>query len=402
MNPNQIPIEGNRGNYLIEIIKKEHPINTEVGAEEFRTAESSRKYVETANQLIAAGDALMSATHDSGEDRKEYHTSEHPKALYSRADKMADILELSPERLLLAKLAISYHDVVINVKNPPEYNPANPKSILAMATRERGAREGDFPRGKDGNEAKSAELLEQSMRSRVGRDGQTIFSEEQIDTAKFAVEATYPGVDGGLNFAGVPFKEDPYYKEIIAQNSHIGEIIDKLATPEIDISKGIKFFQPHLEEPLEKGEYVPEEVLILAMTDLGGSGVASPEEFAKEGDSEFRELYMNIGKNFKTLFEPDKTIERAEVVQAMQKWLKSQTSFVVWQMMRFEKILLLLKKNDQLNDPNKEEKLRRNFSFYETNINASLGRVTRITEETKDGGEFEAFKHIAKEMGYNV
>ncbi len=353
-------------------------------------------------EIIASGNKLMAENHDSGPNKKEYHTSEHPKTLFYRADRMAAILGIrkDPARQALTNMVISYHDTIIDVNDPPEYDKSKPDSIVGMVTRKRGAREGDSAVGASGNEAKSAELLIEAMKEKNKEAGQYIFSDNEIKTAKLAVDVTFPGVEGGPNFAGVQFKDDPFYKKIVEKNSSLGKKINDLEKPPVSIVRGIKFFQPHLETLLEKHEKVPEEVLIMAMTDLGGSGIASAEQFAKEGDAEFREIHPNIGKNLEKLSsDPEMTAERATVVRKMEKWLDDQISFVVWQALRFEKITLLLKERGQL-DENKEKELRKFFGNYESNIEASLKRAGDIKKNIESMNEQQAFDYLIVKMHY--
>ena len=46
----------------------------------------------------------------------------------------------------------------------------------------------------------------------------------------------------------------------------------------------VSWFQPHLEKPLEEGQKVPREVLIVALSDLGAAGIAEKELFFKKVD----------------------------------------------------------------------------------------------------------------------
>lgn len=360
-----------------------------------------RQFEKAAKQVKAEGYKLMEANHDrGGEDPKEYHTSEHPHSLEVRADRMADILKLTSAEQGLAKVYISFHDTII------DYEHTDPKNIVGMIKRKRGAREGDQSSGSGGNEALSAQKMAEAMRQANEEAGREVFSEEQIRNGIFAIDATYPGVDFGPDFKGAPFEKYPYYKTIVEGNPAAKETIDMLKGGGIE--KGPLFFQPHLESALERGEKVPTEVLITALADLGAAGIEGGSKFFAEGDAEFRELYENIRKpeNLSRLLEGDGDADRedrAKVVGAMTSWLQSQPGFAAWQMLRFEKIVHLLKQNGEI-DSAKEDGLRKMFEHYPDNVKSTLERVDnrkKDYERIKElGGEKQAFAYLAKEMGY--
>src|SRR3989338_10998401 len=118
--------------------------------------EAKRAQFETFAKKIANEGRLFHAQkHDSnGESPKTYHNSEHPEKLQGRAERLANIFNLSPKQRLIVEMAIAWHDTIIN------FDPADPEKLTAMIKRHRGAREGDLSKGANGNEAKSAELLE--------------------------------------------------------------------------------------------------------------------------------------------------------------------------------------------------------------------------------------------------
>jgi len=375
---------------------KRLPVDAEAA---FEAKERNIEFIQAAEEVISAGDALMAKNHDSGPKQKEFHTSGHPRTLKYRAEVTAQIFELSNRRMLLSKIIINYHDTIINFNPAAEYDPTKPETMVSMIMRHRGAREGDKPNGENGNEALSAKAMVEEMRKKLDQDGNPIFTEEEIATAVLAVDATYPDVELGKDFQGAEFKKDPYYAELTKKNPDLGKFIDSLE--ERGITKGIKFTQPHLENLLENGKCVPEEVLAMAMSDLGGCGIMRPEEFFEEGNSEFRELYSNIRKHLAMLTtDKSKDKERAIAVKAMQGWMNSQARFATWQMIRFEKIVYLLRENGQIKEED-EKDLRDYFSQYTSNINASLDRVERVNKilgEERD--EMMGFVYMAEQMGY--
>ncbi len=244
-----------------------------------------------------------------------------------------------------------------------------------------------------------------------------VYTAKDIADVKFGIHTTYPGVDGGPDWKGIPFdneKDKGYFDSAMDKQPGFKELIDKLK--EKGIAKGIKIFQPHLENALEKGEDVPKSALIMAMSDLLGSGIITAEEFKKEGNAEGREIKLNVAENLTNLLSPDGwSSERADVVKDIQSWFNSQITFSVFQAIRFEKIVTLLKKNGQLKD-SEESGLREIFSQFVSNSLASLRRVEDaekyLAGEIDENGnkkqavekpqEMDAFKYMAKRMGYKT
>jgi hypothetical protein len=345
-------------------------------------------------ELIAMGEQLM--RENSQRENRKYHTIEHPHTLERRAGKIAEVFGLSERQKVLVRIAIAWHDTIIN------FTPASPDNIAATITRHRGAREGDDPTGVQGNEALSAQAMELEMRRMNERAGSAIFSDEEIQTAIFMVEATYPGVR-----FGAVFKDYPYYAKIVEQNPGVGEIIEELEQE--GIKNGLLFFQPHLENPLEPRKRIPAEAFVMVLDDLGGAGLATREEFAIEGDKEFQELFANISnpENLRRLAEGNTKkdeADRQEAAGVMIGWLKSQTGFVAWQMLRIEKIIHLLRQNGQI-DTAKGVELRLAFTKFESNIRDTLERARSIEREYNAVVGINpkaAFSYLAKAMHYSI
>jgi len=347
-------------------------------------------------EVISQGYLVHKKNHDEdGEDPKIYHTSEHPKTLAQRASQISETLRLSNDQRKIIEMAIAWHDVVI------EYEKADPDDLLSMVLRHRGARKGDMPKGADGNEGKSAQLLKQQMQEANKLAKKEIFTKEQIDTAVWTIEATYPDMSFGQNF-----EEYPYYQQSVAQNPNIDAIINELKTH--GITGGALLYQPHMENALESGQIVPKEVITVALSDLGGFGTAEEEELFEEGDGEMLELYANLTEP-DTLHrllngddEQDK-IDREKVATAFFKWLEGQPMFTVWQALRFEKIIYLLKQLNELTTE-EEEKLRTQFSHFEKNVRATLERYEKLKKEFEKikttVGEKEAFVYLSKNLHY--
>jgi len=353
-----------------------------------------------AEEIKAAGYRFQAQEHDAeGRDPKTYHTSEHLLALDQRAKHMADALRLLPKQRVVIEMAIAWHDTVI------EYDKADPDNLLSLIHRHRGARESDKPKGPQGNEAKSARLLEQEMRkaNRLGHK-EEIFTEEQIRTASRAIEATYPDVNLGPDFKGATFSKFPYYEAAISQNPDLGSLFDELETQ--GITKGPLFFQPHLEKPLEDGQKVPREILVVALCDLGAAGSAEKEAFFKEGDDEMRELYANLRqpgvmRRLATGDGETDRMTREKVAATFIGWIDGQPGFAAWQALRFEKILYLLKRQNGVTSE-EEQALRLQFGRFTDNIRAARDRADKLKtgfEETKSTrGDRAAFVYLAQNL----
>lgn len=360
------------------------------------------RFRNAANELIAEGERRM--VENSANEGRVYHTQEHPDALFERAGPLFEALGATKKQKIIARLAIAWHDVIISI------TPADPNDVTAMIKRHRGAEKGDDPAGAEGNEAKSAEDMEAEMRrinaEAIGRGEEAIFSEEDIQTGVLAVKATYPAVDFGKDFKGAAFKEYDFYQQAVERNPKIGEIVAGLESQ--GVAKGPLFFQPHLEEPLERGEKIPPEVLVMVLDDLGNSGISSVEGFGVEGDMEFRELRPNIAGNMERLLTGDEAADesdREKSAVVMLEWLQSQTGFVTFQMLRIEKIFALLYENGQIDDE-KEASLRSVLSQFENNINGALARAKSAEDEYKrikeTEGSKEAFRYLAAELHYEL
>lgn len=354
-----------------------------------------------AHEVYASGRQKMK---EAGEkEGRVFHTIDHPESLIERAKKLSAVFDLSKEQKKMVALEAMYHDLVINY-DPPQ----NPDDVTGRIKRHRGAREGDQPAGENGNEALSAQALVDAMREQneqAKKNGESpVFSEQHMADARFAIDTTYPGVQLGQDFRGTAFREYPLFGEITSRNARVGEIIDSLEKN--GVTKGALFFQPHLETPLEQGKRVGEDALVIALSDLGSAGFDPPEKFFREGDTEFLELMENARRpEVQTrLLEGTTQIDqenRAKVAASMIQWLKDQTSFVAWQMLRFEKIVCLLRKNGQI-DEKKEGQLRSLFNHFEKNIEATAQRAKNAEQQyeelKKRNGELEAFRFLTKEI----
>ena len=354
--------------------------------------EQQKKKLEIAKIITRTGLDLHDHNHgENSADPKDYHGSEHPETLVSHAKMMADIFKCSLEELSLAEMMFAYHDTVINYKKP------NPNDLLDRVVRNRGALEGDNQGvGVSGNEAQSAELLKEKMRDAK------VFTPEEIETGVFGIHTTYTDV----NFGAV-FKDYAYYDVAKKQNPELGSLIEKLGRE--DIEKGLLLSQPHLEKALEEKKKVSPAVLVVALMDFGAAGFAGSEEFFQGGDAEMRELYYNIKQpeamsRLTTGEGETDASDRARVAKAFLAWVDVQPSFAVWQALRFEKIIYLLKQNNGIN-AEQEKGLREFFGNYSANINAALSRAKSLRAEYDKSAredEKKAFISLTHSMHYKT
>lgn len=402
-----------RGNYFvvpswrIRVSMDEMPkqsSETPRDAREIREAKEMQPMFERkAQEVCDEGFGMMRELHDG---KDVFHTSEHPKEMEARAEEIAGVLHASFEERMLTKDAIAWHDVII------EKDEADPGSVVAMIKRHRGARVGDKPNAENGNEAKSADELIKRMEqaneeAKKAGEGE-VFTKTQMEKVRWAIDATYPDVALGPDFKGALFEEYPYYEIAIRNNPELGTLLAELK--EQGITKGANFYQPHLETYLEKGEKVPVEVLMTALSDLGTAGMGSVQEFAVEGDKEMRELLGNLLKPdvLKRVADGGEETDIADREKAsafFSGWLESQTSFATWQALRFEKIAHLLKETQGMGD-DEVQGLRDLFGNYVQNIRGVRDRAQEVKskyEEIKtELGEKEAFQYLARTMHYEI
>ena len=346
------------------------------------------------------GLALMDANHGpESENKKVFHTIEHPKGMIERASPMKDAFHLSPESRALVNDIIAYHDVDIYFDKPDEHD------LLGTIKRHRGARAGDKPSGAEGNEGKSADELEARMRKANEEAGGEIFSEDNIKLARLGIDFTYPDVLLGPDFKGQVFKELPHFEEVVAMSKSLEDAAAMVARAGID--RGALFIQPHLDNMIEHGEPVPPEALIVALADLGEAGSERFEVFKRGGNGEFQELYPNISNpdTLSRLAHGDAEaddVDRERVVKKFQEWLTGQISFAFGQMIRFEKNMLFLRRNGTLNEET-EGALRQQFSRFQENIGMAIDRRDQMNV-LSSGRERDktVFQNFASEMGYKI
>lgn len=360
------------------------------------------EFTALSQKIIDKGQNISRENHPE----KRYHGGpelNHIHSLEGRSERMGEIFNLSPDQNELVKIAISTHDAIIDIKIPQDT-----KDVNQTVARRRGARSGDKPDGAQGNEARSAELAVELMKEANKKAGKDVFSPEHIATVTWAIEATYPDVILGKDFQGVEFKSLPHYSDALRNNPSL--------TPkfleERGITKGVLFWQPHLENYLtgENGvekKPVPKEVLTMALADLGASGSGSAEKFFKEGDDEFAELHINIQNRLPELLAggPEFDDDRKRAAKKMLDWQESQPKFALGQMIRFEKLMQLLRNSEQPQLSEDEERgLRAMFSHFGENIQKTSDRFLQLREtHTKiatEQGEQAGFRFLAQAMHY--
>lgn len=361
-----------------------------------------KEFNSLAKEVIHQGKNISRENHPE----KRYHGGpelNHIHSLENRAKQMGDIFNFSSDQNELVKIAISTHDAIIDIKLPQDA-----KDVNQTVVRRRGARAGDKPEGVQGNEARSAQLAVELMQETNKKAGKDVFSPDQISTVTWAIEATYPDVILGKDFQGVEFKNLPHYQDALRNNPKI----DQQFLDERGITKGILFWQPHLENYLS-GEHgvekkrVPKEVLTMALADLGASGSGSAEKFFKEGDDEFAELHINIQNRLPELLSggPEFDNDRKRAAKKMLDWQESQPKFALGQMVRFERLMHLLRDSEQPQISEEEERgLRGMFSHFGENVRKTSDRFLqlrdRYTKIEADQGAQAGFRLLAEAMHY--
>ncbi|RJQ35449.1 hypothetical protein C4568_00860 [Candidatus Parcubacteria bacterium] len=372
-----------------------------------RTLDRKLTRDEAGKEIILDGFLKHETAHDRGPEKKVYHVLAHPKVVEQRAMRLADVMQLSEDQKLIARMAIAFHDVVIKVTYPPPYDPAQPKTMLGMAQRMRGAREGDQPAGVLGNEALSANLLVQKMQEANAAAAATLFSEDDMQIVRLAIEYTYPAaeVGGPPDFDGIPFTSHAeYYREVIQANPDIQELLENLHSS--GITKGPLFRQPHLEAMLDRGERVPPEALIVAIADLGAAGMGTSEDFFNEGDREFLEIHPNLAdlRVQARLRSAEGAPERALVAGDMLKWLDGQAGFSAWQAIRVGKIRMQMQSFGDIYSMRNENLHNAVGRFKENASSAAIraGERTRAYHDRAATDERIAFIQLADAMGYTI
>jgi len=342
-------------------------------------------------QLIFLALQRMEEAHGPhGEVPKTFHTIEsHVLPMMVQALCLAPILDVPLELLLTV---IAWHDAVILFDLP-----ADSRNPLGMIRRHRGARSGDQPKGVAGNEAVSAQQMTAAMCKMGG------YSHEDMTRSCLAAEVTYPGVDLGPDFKGAAFESEPLYGALVQQNPVIAELVSLLKKHNID--RGPHFFQPHLEEPLKRGEQVDPLALAMGLLDLGTCGLASPESgaFTREGNAEYRELHPNVPAHLERLL-LGKTAQdredRARVEQDLLAWWLSQPGFALWQLIRFERIMGWVGRNRQCNQ-DQIAQLRHLFRYYRDNVQLGLASALALQSSYR-GGAYADSDFLFTTMGYQV
>lgn len=352
--------------------------------------EIESELIEAIKRVSDEGLRIFLANHGpESPEPKEFHGLGHLERMGRRVEKLAEVFRLPLNSREALKMMINWHDAIIN------FTPTDPNKLLAMISRHRGARKGDLPNGAAGNEGESANGQDKRLTD------ERIFTSQDRKKFRWAVETTFPEIDFGKNFTDCPFLE-----QILKRKSSLRDLLRELKV--LGIEKGARFSQPHLESYLEKDMDVPCEVLIIGLTDLGAAGMDDEKTFFLEGDAEMRELYGNIRKPkvLSRLINGDEIADQTDrqaVACAFLKWLNDQAGFAMWQYLRFEKIMFLLNQDKKISRK-EEREMRSLFNHYEPNIRASIERAKRIKIDfeklTSEKGEKEAFRYLAKELGY--
>lgn len=237
---------------------------------------ADKKFEGLANEAIKEALAVVQKNFEqnpSPDNNLDFHNLTHTQAVVDRASQILKAIQdgginISEKDLALGKMAAAFHDTV---QNWQEQKVVDPASGMEKIMRQRAIGQ---------NEKDSAELAVSFMGSINQKEGQDIFSVEDQEIMRRAIDATVPGFD-------------PVQKTVV---------------------------QPNLKEK-------PHPVtLALALSDLGTAGINGGEAFVKEGSDLFREENLDIKRALKsghTLTDAEKEFFRSR----MMAWSKFQSSF---------------------------------------------------------------------------
>lgn len=263
-----------------------------------------------------------------GDDGLPYHNTRHTKSVVAKTEALLLAMreggeQITDREVALGKLAAAYHDI-IQVWKPVENEDEGGLSTV-MRQRDVG-----------GNEESSADMLA-AYAVEVNRSGgEIIFSEEDIDTMRAAIEVTVPGFNGKT-----------VVQEDLTEESHV-------------ITRAV------------------------ALADLGEAGMGGPKEYKEGGDSLFREENLDIRRAIDSgeeLSDEQKSAFR----DRMLKWTAFQVVFANGRKDRLEEELAGLSESAKTN-------VRRLFSKFDESIDGAAERSSRRSEMS--------FTELARDMGY--
>lgn len=276
---------------------------------------------------------------DEGREDKDknldFHNTRHTSSIVTRVERILSAMKgagvaIDERTIARGKMYGAFHDVVQEENEPKVISEGDNDRV------QRVRRTGD-------NEKASWEAAAAFMEKTNGEAGEEVFTREDIDGAREAIEATVPS----------------FYFD---KEKGWGTVI-----------------QPNLNK---KSSF---EARALALADIGAAGMEGYEVYGPEGDAVFREENLDI---LRVLRQPEALGEEQKEYfkSRMTKWSAMQIGFAEGRK------ALLDKELDGL-DPLVQEKLKEEvFSKFDDSIE---GAKTKL-EERKN----MSFEELAKSMGY--
>jgi len=276
------------------------------------------------------------------QDNLEFHNTDHTEGdVVPRTERILQLLkengvQVSERDVLIGKLAAAWHDVI------QKWEPvATEKNGITKTIRKRAL--GD-------NERASAEEVIAYAKEMSEEAQREIFSEEDLQKIRAAIDATIPGFS--------------------------------VANPEAPAEEQAKTVnQPNLKEDS------PLVARAVALADLGSAGMGGPESFRRDGDTLFREENLDIMQKLARIHElPNE--ERESIRARILGWSKFQAEFARGREM------LLQKELAPIEPEGAREAVKKLFNQFEASI--TTARETAARRETL------SFEDLVKDIGYSI
>jgi hypothetical protein len=286
-------------------------------------------------KFIDAGvDESLSRIRSNYENRKNplenltFHNTAHTKTVIRRVDKILEAVDADPTTRSIGKLCAGFHDAVQNWKDKVTEN--------GYVMRDRSS----FP-----NEEDSFKMARGYMAGVNEREGEKIFTEEDISLCEEAIMATK---------ASGPGSWDGEHNTVV---------------------------QPNL------GEKSSLVACALALADIGAAGMDGGAQYVYEGNALFREENLDI---LGAMSEPGKIAaipdaEKESFKKRMLNWSNMQIKFAEGRKARFEAEIAGL--SDDAKDA-----VRKLFNKFDESIEAAKKKA--------DGRKSMSFEELARDFGY--
>ncbi len=295
---------------------------------------TDKKFEKLADEAIKEAISIVQKNFEQNSDpdnNLDFHNLRHTQAVIDRVSQILKAMQdggvnISEKDLTLGKVAAAFHDTV---QNWQEQKTLDPTSGIEKIMRQRAIGQ---------NEKDSAGLVVNFMVSINQRERQNVFSAEDQEIMKCAIDSTVPGFD-------------PVQKTVV---------------------------QPNL---TEKSHPV---TIALALSDLGTAGINGGEAFVKEGSDLFCEENLDIKRALKSgreLTDGEKEFFRSRMIA----WSKFQSIFAQGRKNLLEKEIATL-------PDNAKENLRQLFSKFDESIKTAAQKANER--------ELMNFDQLLADFGY--